>query len=200
MKATTDRQGALQNPEAFFPDLSFSQTVSRNSLGEARKSYCKPYSLQPGKSAKFGLGFPFLFCRSRKAVFNQARAVSGPSPVLSHEAPWQARAACVLCSGFGVLGFGFWVLRFGFCVLGFVFCVLRFGFCILSFAFCVLGVRFCALCFGFCVLGFGFCVLGFGPERPLAGPWTGRCVADLGFWKAHSAPGTGGPFGRPRNP
>ena len=28
MKATTDRQGALQNPEAFIPDLSFSQTAS----------------------------------------------------------------------------------------------------------------------------------------------------------------------------
>ena len=28
MKATTDHQGALQNPEAFIPDLSFSQTVS----------------------------------------------------------------------------------------------------------------------------------------------------------------------------
>ena len=28
MKATTDCQGALQNPEAFIPDLSFSQTVS----------------------------------------------------------------------------------------------------------------------------------------------------------------------------
>ena len=82
---------------------------------------------------QFGLEFPFLFCRPRKAVFNQARAVSGPSPVLSPERP--LAGPCGLC-------LVFWVLGFVFCVLCFVFWVLCFGFCVLCFGFPPPGLKF----------------------------------------------------------
>ena len=59
------------------------------------------------------------------------------------------------------------------------------------------------------VLGFVFWVLGFvfwvlALRGPLAGPWTGRCVADLGFWKASfcswEAPGLEALLGGPETP